>query len=287
MKKNILIGIIALILASLACGVGDNGSQQDATVEALSQSIRSTAETEEIATPTTAIDTQSTVAAVQETATQQVEQAEATQVVEATEVSVEATLTHEFLQPIKDEIRTFGVDPEQGRLGWIHPPLDINVEEYLGYSYGGEYLATVARDFVLVSDITWNTQYGSTGCGYVIRSNGDEEAFDQYLVIATRGAEGHVGFIIMEDGNALTGEGDIVDYYANGIDPQFEWQNDTTNRLVVVGRGNTFSIYTNGTLLGDVTPSVAFDRGFIAFVALNESGYTRCHFDNTYLWLLE
>jgi hypothetical protein len=89
----------------------------------------------------------------------------------------------------------------------------------------------------------------------------------------------------MEDGNAITDE--ITDYYANGIDPEFEWQNDTTNRMVVVGRGNTFSIYTNGTLLGEVTPSVAYDRGFIAFVALNESGYTRCHFDNTYLWLLE
>ena len=285
MKRNILTGLLALILATLACGVGGSDTDQDATVEALSQSIRSTAETEDIATPTTAVDTQSTVAAVQETATQQVEQFEATQVVEATEVSVEATLTSEFLEPIKSELQSYGVDPSEGRLGWVHPPLDIDVEEYLGYSYGGKYLATVARDFVLASDITWNTQFGSTGCGYVIRSNGDEEAFDQYLVMATRGAEGHVGFIIMEDGNAITDE--ITDFYANGIDPEFEWQNDTTNRMVVVGRGNTFSIYTNGTLLGEVTPSVAFDRGFIAFVALNESGYTHCHFDNTYLWLLE
>jgi hypothetical protein len=54
----------------------------------------------------------------------------------------------------------------------------------------------------------------------------------------------------------------------------------------VVGQGNTFTIYTNGTKIGEVTPSVTFDRGFTAFTALNESGDTTCRFDNAWLWLL-
>ncbi|MCJ7677984.1 MAG: FHA domain-containing protein [Anaerolineales bacterium] len=29
-----------------------------------------------------------------------------------------------------------------------------------------------------------------------------------------------------------------------------------------------------------------FERGFVAMVALSESGVTRCHFDNTWLWLI-
>jgi hypothetical protein len=45
------------------------------------------------------------------------------------------------------------------------------------------------------------------------------------------------------------------DIYAYNIDPAFDWQNNATNRLTVVGRGNRFSIYTNGTFIGEIDPS--------------------------------
>lgn len=285
MKRPSYLAVFVLFLAaaSLACGLGGGSSDQDATVEALGQSIMQTSTAgavEATATP----DTAATVAAIQAAATEQILAIEATEVVVATQVSVEQAATADVQAPIKAELPTYGVDPAEGKLGWIHPPLTIFVEGYLEHDYGGEYLATVAEDFVLAADITWNTRFGTTGCGFVIRSNGQEEAFDQYLVIATRGASGHVAFAIMQDGNVLTNQ--VTDIYANGIDPLFEWQNDTTNRMAVVGRGNTFSIYTNGTKIGEVTPSIAYDKGFIAFVALNESGDTTCHFNNAWLWQL-
>jgi hypothetical protein len=115
--------------------------------------------------------------------------------------------------------------------------------------------------------------------------DGDVEAGDRYFAIATRGGSGRVLFGVQLDGNLVLD--DSEDIFANGIDPLFEWQNDTTNRMVVIGRGNTFSIYTNGTHLGDFTPESAFfERGFVAFVALNESGTTTCTFTNAYLWLI-
>ncbi len=30
-----------------------------------------------------------------------------------------------------------------------------------------------------------------------------------------------------------------------------------------------------------------FERGFVALVAISESGHTVCRFDNTWLWLIE
>jgi hypothetical protein len=280
---SLTTGILCLAVLSLACGLtGGDSSTQDATVEALSQSLAMTATSDAGATPTAAVDSAATIAAAEAAATEQVRLAQATEVVVATEVAFVATATEDATLPIKAELPGYQVDPALGKLGWIHRPITVFSEGYMQYEYDGDYLATVAQDFVLAADITWNTDYGTTGCGFVLRSDGKEEALNQYLVIATRGGNGRVGFAIMENGNVLTNE--ITDIYATNIDPLFDWQNDTTNRLAVVGRGNTFTIYTNGTKIGEVTPSRVYERGFLAFVALNESGTTTCHFDNAWLW---
>ena len=271
-----LLLCLGIALALVACGEETGG--QDATAEALGQAVIQTA----TAQAAGAVDQGEVVATVEAEATAQEQQVAATQVAVATEVSLEQAATATAVAPIEAELLSYGIDPAAGQLGWVHPPVTIHVEDYLGFDYANQFLETVAADFVVAADITWNTQYGSTGCGFVVRSDGNEEAFNQYLIIATRGAEGHVGFIVMRDGEVIVDESE--DIYANGIDPLFEWQNDTTNRLVVIGRGDTFTIYTNGTMIDEITNEGGPDKGFVALVALNESGYTTCNYDNTWLW---
>jgi hypothetical protein len=89
----------------------------------------------------------------------------------------------------------------------------------------------------------------------------------------------------MIDGNLV--RDDSKDIFAGAADPNFEWQNDETNRVAVVGRGNTFSIYTNELFIGDITTDNSLERGLVAFIALNESGTTHCLFENAFLWLLD
>jgi hypothetical protein len=270
---------LCLVLALAACSA--NSSDQEATADALGQSVVQTA----TARAAVSVDQGQTVATVEAEATAQGQEVAATQVAVATEVSLEQAATATAVAPIEAELRSYGIDPAAGRVGWVHPPVTIYVEDYLGFDYANQFLETIAADFVVAADITWATQYGSAGCGFVVRSDGDEEAFNQYLIIGTRGAEGHVGFIVMRDGEVIVDQSQ--DIYANGIDPLFEWQNDMTNRFVIVGRGDTFTIYTNGTKIGDITTEGGLEKGFVAFVALNESGYTDCQYDNAWLWLLE
>jgi hypothetical protein len=71
------------------------------------------------------------------------------------------------------------------------------------------------------------------------------------LAILTRVASGHVLFGTMAKGQVVTGQ----DIYAYNIDPAFDWQNNATNRFTVVGRGNRFFLYTNGTFIGEIDPS--------------------------------
>lgn len=183
---------------------------------------------------------------------------------------------------IEPELRALGIDPAEGKLAWMHPPITLEVTDFEETTFGNQRIFTVASDFVLAADVTWNSGFAESGCGFVARSDGDEENPSQYIIGLTRGAQGHVLFA-----EQIEGEVDLdhaTDIYANGIDPAFEWQNDTTNRMAIVGRGQDFTLYSNGTRLGTVTAVSGFEEGFVAFIAVNRSGGIRCEYNNAYLW---
>ncbi len=328
--------LIALLFTSLACSLtGESGVDKQATADALAEAIVITA----TARAGGAFDSGANVATAQAVATQSAQQLQAAQTAQAQISAEELQGTMTAFAPILSELPKYGVDPDRGRPGWIHPPVTIQAEGYLQYDYANQFIGVVAEDFVVSADVTWNTQFGSAGCGFVLRSDGNEEAFNQYIVTMTRGGSGRVIFATMANGEIVNAK----DIFAFGLDPDFEWQNDTTNRLTVVGRGPIMQIYTNDTLISEfdvndppqppyIPPpppnpadpndpvqvaayeaakaeydnivgqinaqyqrslaefeatDVQFDKGFIAMVALNESGTTTCQFNNAWLWLIE
>jgi predicted small secreted protein len=337
MKSNYKWIYLFLVLAvtALACNLTASGGGIQATAQALSEAVRLTA-------TAAAAQTSGSGPGIE---TAQAAATEQTNSLEETRAAMEALnaealeATRSAFAPVIAELPNYGVDPNEGFPAWIHPPVKVEVSGYMQYDYANQFIGTVVRDFVISADITWNTTTGLSGCGFALRSDGNEESLNQYLTIATRGASGHVIFGTMAAGEVVTGQ----DIYAYGIDPDFDWRNDTTNRLTVVGRGNRFILYSNGTLLGEVDPSAPppqpyfppppqepadksdadamakflqqqaeyqeivrkiradhqarvnayeaaeteFERGFIALVALSESGRTACHFENAWLWLLE
>ena len=327
--------LFLLLTLGLACNfTSSTQSSIEGTAQALGESVLQTA----TAAASGDVSSDDSVATAQVEATEQSIANVATQTAQAIIDEEGAAATAQVAEPIKAELPKYGVDPNQGELAWIHPPEVLELEGYQQFDYANQFLGAVAKDFVVSADITWNTDYGSSGCGFVMRSDGDQEAPNQYVTLATRGSSGHVIFTTMVDGELVTGR----DIYAYGLDPEFDWRNDTTNRLTVVGRGNEFFIYTNDTLIGEVDPSAAppqpyippppveptdksdvaamegflkekqeydevvkkiradhsartssfdpeetiFEKGFVAFVALSESGKTTCKFDNAWLWLI-
>jgi hypothetical protein len=197
------------------------------------------------------------------------------------QASANATAT---AQPIAAELSGLGISAGEGELAWVHPPMTLSVEGYLQYDYANNYLQEfVPADLVISSDITWNTQTGLAGCGFALRSNGDPEVLDQYMVILSRGLNGTVNFIVQSD-TAISGAN--TRSLGTGSDPQFQLQNDMTNRLTVVARGGMFTFYTNGTEIGTIADNT-YQNGYVALIALSESGTTTCNFNNTWLWLLD
>lgn len=251
MKQRFNLALHLLILVGIlsACGQGSSNtdSAKQATLEAISAAVRGTATVEAVGK----LNPNAPVETAQAQATAYGQAIDATQTAQAALSDEARGATATAFAPFAADLPKYGVDPSQGRPGWIHPPVTLEVDGYLQYDYLNQFVATVARDFVISSDITWNTQYGTSGCGFVLRSNGDKNALDQYMAIVTRGASGHVLFSTMSDGKLVSGR----DIYAYGKDPNFNWGNNVTNRLTVVGRGLNFSIYSNDTLIGEVDPT--------------------------------
>lgn len=336
MKRNFQTTTLLLLLASLSCGVGSGGIAKESTLDAISASIRETATYQAAGNQNSNLG----VETAQAQATAFSQSAGATQTAEAGLSDEAKAATASAVAPILAELPKYGVDPTTGRMGWIHPPVSLEVEGFMQYDYINNFIATVAGNFVVSAEITWDTIGSTSGCGFVLRSDGKEDGLNQYLAIVTRVANGHVLFATMAEGKVVTGQ----DIYAYGRDPNFNWQNKATNKLTVVGRENRFWIYTNDTLIGEIDPSAppaqpnlppepikpsdktnaeamanylikkaehdavveqiradfrarqqalqkadtVFERGFVAMVALSQSGRkTVCEFNNGWLWLIE
>lgn len=156
----------------------------------------------------------------------------------------EATLA----APMVAELPQYGLDKSSGRPAWLHDPLVLEISGYHQMTNGNDHPEVTAADFVLAADLTWDTQYGSSGCGFIFRSDGNQKKPNMYMVLATRFANGHVLFSALADGEIAN----VHDFYPKTNDKSFQWQNGTTNRLAVVARGTLIEIYTNGVKIGEV-----------------------------------
>jgi hypothetical protein len=210
--------------------------------------------------------------------------------IEETRVAAEQTRVFEdfeaeaALMPIKSELALLGIDPNQGELGFTHPPISLVVNDPDESDFANRNALTVARDFVMAADVSWQSNFTESGCGFAVRSDGNEESPSLYLISLTPNQGGHVIFA-----EQIAGEIDAsssTDINAAGSDPLFQNEPGAKNRLLVVGRGQEFSIYSNGTKLRTVTGKAGLEEGFVAFIAVNRSGGIQCDFDNAWLWKL-
>ncbi|PWB55969.1 MAG: hypothetical protein C3F13_02600 [Anaerolineales bacterium] len=183
----------------------------------------------------------------------------ATQYAQATALSQDVTAqaeteqaafaaTAEAMLPVLQELPLYGVNPLDGQVAWLHNPFDLDLDGYMQYGYANDYPEILAGDFALAADITWDTKAGSSTCGYYFRSDGNKDKPNQFMVSISRFANGTLTFSALVDGNITNTQA----FYPRGKDKSFDWLNGSTNRLVVVARGNLIEFFTNGIKIGQV-----------------------------------
>jgi len=240
-----LLFVLGILLT--ACSAGSDDTAKQSTLEAISAYVRQTATAKAAFNE----NPEASIQTAQAQATSQAQVVAATQGAQAALSVEDQAATATAVAPILAKLPQYDVDPSAGRVAWIHPPVSLEVEGFMNFDYVNYFISNVAKDFVISADITWDAIGSESSCGFVMHSNGDKAAMDTYLATISRVASGHFIFLTVAKGQVVTGQ----DIYADGRDPAFNWQNNATNNLTVVGRGNHFWIYTNGTLIGDVDPS--------------------------------
>jgi len=185
------------------------------------------------------------------TQTQQAREAEATQfVLKVTEDAI-ASATAALNAPVLAELPAYGVDSTSGYVAWMHKPVTVSSNGFHVFESVNDYADLSVKDFVLAADINWDTQYGISGCGFSLRSDGNKEAPNQYMIVFTRSTDGHIFFNALSKGKVAN----YKDFYANVLDPELDWENGATNHIAIVVRGNNIKIYSHKILVGEVNLS--------------------------------
>lgn len=241
-----VIGLSLLVMLSFliqGCGTDPQSDSANATLSAMRQAIAGTTTAE-------AVDAANAgdLATAEAVATQQSQDISATQTAQVADRDETQLATATVAAPVIAELPTYGLDASSGRVGWIHDPLTLEVSGYQQMTFGNDYMNVTAKDFVLAADVTWDTQYGDSGCGFLFRSNGDQQKPDGYMLIASRFANGRVVFTALADGEPAN----MRHFYPREVDRSFEWQNGTTNRIAIVARDNLIEVYTNRLKIGEI-----------------------------------
>ena len=245
MRRKLIPFLSLIMLLVMACGFGS--ASLDAismTLTPMSQLVRETL-TARAGAEGGAGDELATAVAK---ATEKSEQIYATQTARAALNEPSRLATATAMAPVVAELPRYGVDPADGYVAWLHQPAVIDLNGFGQTGFANDYPQITARDFVMAADITWNTKNSLSGCGFMFRANGDQKKPSQYMFLITRFATGHAGWLALMDGEVSN----FREYYPKDHDKSFNWFNDSTNRLVIVVRGDLIDVYTNGTLIGQI-----------------------------------
>lgn len=188
----------------------------------------------------------------------------------------------EVVDLIADDLEDVGVSADQGRLGFYLPD-EVKVSTN---SYGGYALRTIGEEpfanFVLQTDVVWNSKSGLAGCLLSFRSEEDVIDGEQYRFYLMRLVNAPMwDFEYWDHGKwQSTMTGDVQ--FSDSIDDS----QDGNNTLTFVVNGNDIIPYINGDEHKSVN-SRELSEGFVSLGVFQESGETTCTYSNTWLWVLE
>src|SRR3990172_2503577 len=168
-KLIVRLLLLAMLLAApaLACNAPGGQEAPDLTQQALEKSVAGTQTAQAVEE-----EGNNELPTVRAQATQTSQVIQATQTAMAGDRDVNQLATATVAAPVLAELPTYNVDTTQGQVGWLHPPAKIELDGKNQFGYANDFMQVIAKDFVLAADVTWDTQYGSSGCGFMFRSDG-------------------------------------------------------------------------------------------------------------------
>lgn len=202
----------------------------------------------------------------------------------ATRAAQSTQAAQDALALIKEDLEKSGLTLPAGKLGWMQDEaMPMEMTGYNTYYYLSIDEQLVANDFILKSDITWESTGGLVTCGFFFRSEANFEDGKQYLFSMQRLSglpDWRIAYLRFgEYQRNITGWRP-----ASAIDQG----QGATNKLILQIVDGEYTVYINDQRIGTYPDySVKNDEGYIAYYGYQESGESTCTFENSWVWLIE
>jgi hypothetical protein len=176
----------------------------------------------------------------------------ATRTARASLNDADALATATAVATVKAAVESMGVNPDQGYVAWMQGPVEVSMNVPDEKKVPKDQIFDVGTDFAISSEITWDTKNSLSGCGFFLRSNGNQAVPSQYMVLMSRVANGHILFLTLIDGKVTN----FRELFPDDNNKEFDFSNGGTNTLAVVARGDKFDIWTNNVYIDTVDATV-------------------------------
>ena len=185
---------------------------------------------------------------------------------------------------INEDLNTIGQSLPPGKLGWMQTETyPIDMTEYQEEVMPAFAEDLVANDFILKTDITWNSTSGLVTCGFNFRSESNLEEGKQYRfeILRLSGlplfALSYLEFNQYKQNMAPWVQSRAIDQTQGA-----------TNEVILIAEDGKFLVYINDVRAGQyIDFSERMSEGYFAYYAWQESGESTCTFDNTWVWLID
>lgn len=184
------------------------------------------------------------------------------------------------LADIQKDLESYGLPEGTGRLAWLGTEaVEFHLTEF--EEQGAELLDPdlYVSDFVLQTEVTWNSTGGLAGCGLILRADPDLElgAHYRFVMIRLSGLPAW-GLTRWDYGYAQASLTRTLQ--TSGLINQGQ---GATNKMAFVAQGGAMSIYANGKRVRTMSDS-KLSEGLLGVYSIQESGETTCSFANTWVW---
>lgn len=200
--------------------------------------------------------------------------------------TAQARVTEDYLSALElvaPVLESIGVSTDNGRLAWSSArDITIVADEFNSLLYDDIDSDLALKNFVLSADVTWETETGISGCGFILRADDDIQRGEQIHFIALRLS----GLPIWELDLFKFGAFQASLHGGAQASNAISVSNNSTNHFVILARDATITAYANDIRLGAGTTPASRDKGQFGFFAFQDTGQTTCTFSNAWIWEL-
>jgi hypothetical protein len=182
---------------------------------------------------------------------------------------------------LQGDLETLGISTETGSLGWYELlPEELELVDYNTWTWRPFAEGVSASDFVLSTDITWDTT-GLVTCGFLFRSEPNFGEGAKYIFEFLRFSGLPAWAIEYSEANRI-----LNSPTGTKFSSALDLSNGARNSIVLVAEEGEFTVYIN-----DVRQGTFYDyseqrlEGEFAFYGWQESGVSTCRFENTAVWV--